>query len=78
MMEDNSGFTLSGNSCKKSARYRGVYNTVLKNRSYWVCKFTVRGKNLQCYFDDERSAAIQYDKWRIEAGKAPVNILKRA
>jgi len=78
MMEEKYEFSLSGTSYKKSVLYRGVYNFVLKNRSYWVSAFTIRGKKRQSYFGDERSAAIQYDKWRIEAGKAPVNILKRA
>lgn len=50
---------------KKDGSYRFSANLMRNNvRKSW-------------FFDTEREAGIAYDKWLIEFGEEPVNILKR-
>lgn len=56
---------------EKTSKYIGVSQ---HSKSIgWVCNY--RGQ--KSYFNEERDAALAYDKMRIKDGKEPVNILKR-
>lgn len=65
----------------KLSKYKGVtFNSSgWKNAKGWVMQFTNKesGYRVQKRFDDERQAAIAYDKKRIENGLEPVNILTK-
>lgn len=57
----------------RSTTYKGVVYKDEGMKTRWFAH--TRDNHLEC--PSEREAAIQYDKWRIKAGKPPVNILKK-
>lgn len=64
--------------------YFGVYeNTIMLRTSKmqkaninYTAQLTIASKVVHKFFDNKRDAAIQVDKWLIQQGKQPKNILK--
>lgn len=64
----------------KSSMYKGVTKRKKKssgdNRIWQAHLLLEDGKNWNSYHEEERAAAIAYDRKLLELGKPPVNILK--
>lgn len=59
---------------KQNRQYK---NTHFTNRGNWGARIQIDGRIKTRYgFNTEREAAIQVDKFLLEAGKQPINILK--
>lgn len=60
------------------SKYKGVYTSFIKGKYIcWTAAHTADGIKRQKCFDNERDAAIMYDKILIGIGRDPVNILKK-
>lgn len=57
----------------KSLIYKGVF--MYRNATDTSICYSL-SSGLSCLFDNEREAAIAYDKIQLSKGKPPVNILK--
>lgn len=55
-------------------KYKHVYTTKINGKQYFIGKV---GKYKKQGFKTDREAALWVDKRLIEAGKDPVNILKK-
>lgn len=65
-------------SKNKSLLYKNVYKIITDGRYVtWAAYGTVKGRRFIICAKTEREAALKYDIKMIEAGKNPVNILKR-
>ena len=59
------------------SKYKGIYPFKPGGRQvYWEATLTINGVRKRKAFQNERDAALFYDKLRLEAGMNPVNILK--
>jgi hypothetical protein len=56
------------------SKYRYVKKLMVNDKVYWILSLT--GVSQKCY-ETEREAALVVDKYLINKGKEPVNILKR-
>lgn len=62
---------------KNGSKYKLVYLFLNKGKEVWTASIgTKYGRNMK-YFKTEREAALAVDKYLIEMGKNPVNILVR-
>lgn len=61
------------------SKYKYVKSWLRKKRDevVFMAQITVNGKSKSKEFEKERDAALCVDKWFLEMGKEPVNILKR-
>lgn len=55
------------------SQYRCVAGTIRNGKTYWY--IAIKGVSKKLY-EDEREVAILVDKYKIERGLLPVNILK--
>jgi hypothetical protein len=63
----------------KYSKYKGVSKkTANINKPWKISKYNkMGGRSAVLYFESEREAALEYDKYLLSIGKEPVNILIR-
>lgn len=59
-----------------NTEYKNVYrfNSDVENKPLFKARIIKHGP---CYFDNVKDAAKQVDRWLIDLGKEPVNILRK-
>jgi hypothetical protein len=66
-----------GFKTRTKSNYKGVIGIEEQGVMQWRATFSLNGRRREKFFELERDAALQYDKWCIENQKEPKNILKR-
>lgn len=62
----------------RTSQYKGVTQVKQSGEVFWIAQGTINGLRFAKRCENEREAAVAYDKKMIECGRKPVNILKSA